>query len=404
MLVLAAVIVIGAALSAAYFMVLRRPYAVLYANLRSADAATIVAELDKRKTPYRLAQGGATILAPQGQIDGTRLTISNEDLPLKGAVGFELFNKSDMGLTEFAQKINYQRALQGELARTIMTIDAVDSARVHLSIADPTLFRDDRRPSKASITLTLRPGKSLSHEAVLGIQRLVASAVPDLAADDVVVLDESGATISGAAAPAPAEDSSPQAQERHAVEQYYISKIRKALTATPGASDAQVTVTALTEPSVSSIEGRAAALEAWTPTTRGFPLAVTLSLPVLPDATARSQIQKLVGDAAGLDPKKGDSVALGQGPGWEVPPAEPAGQYVTIGPAAAAAPVESSPSGPSATTFWEMHLIPLLLVLVGAAFLLHRFSGRRLKLTLKQRESYVRRLRSFLHEGPEHAA
>ena len=404
MLVLAAVIVIGAVLSAAYFMVLRRPYAVLYANLRSADAATIVAELDKRKTPYRLAQGGATILAPQDQIDGTRLAISNEDLPLKGAVGFELFNKSDMGLTEFAQKINYQRALQGELARTIMTIDAVDSARVHLSIADPTLFRDDRRPSKASITLTLRPGKSLSHEAVLGIQRLVASAVPDLSADDVVVLDESGATISGSAAPAPAEDNSPQAQERHAVEQYYVSRIRRALTAAPGASDAQVTVTALTEPSVSSIEGHAAALYAWTPTTRGFPLAVTLSLPVLPDATAKSQIQKLVGDAAGLDPKKGDSVALGQGPGSEVPPAEPAGQYVTIGPAAAAAPVESSPSGPSATTFWEMRLIPLLLVLVGAAFLLHRFSGRRLRLTPKQRESYVRRLRSFLDEGPEHAA
>ena len=117
------VAVLTLALAAAYFFVLRKPYGVLFSGLRQADAATIVADLDKKKTPYRLADGGSTILIPRDVVDSTRLAIAGEDLPLKGTVGFELFNKSDMGLTEFAQRINYQRALQGELARTIMTLD-----------------------------------------------------------------------------------------------------------------------------------------------------------------------------------------------------------------------------------------------------------------------------------------
>src|SRR5258706_8609932 len=174
------VIVLGALLVAGYFVVLRKPYDVLFTDLRTMDAATIVADLDKRRVSYRLADGGATILVPHGVVDSTRLAVMSEDLPIKGTVGFELFNKSDMGLTEFAQQINYQRALQGELARTIMTLDEVDSARIHLSFAEPTVFRDDRRPPKASVTIATRPGRSLSAETVGGIQRLVGAAVPDL--------------------------------------------------------------------------------------------------------------------------------------------------------------------------------------------------------------------------------
>ena len=402
-LVSAVVVIMGATLAASYFFVLRRPYAVLFSNLKSADAATIVAELDKRKTPYRLDQGGATILVPRGQVDATRLSIANSDLPLKGAVGFELFNKSDMGLTEFAQKINYQRALQGELARTIMTIDAVDAARVHLSIADPTLFRDDRRPSKASITLSLRPGKVLSRDAVLGIQRLVASAVQELSADDVVVLDESGATISGSAAAPAAADGSADQEEKRAVEEYYASRIRKALAADPAAADAQVTVTALTDPSVSSIEGHGAALDAWTPQSRSFPIAVGLGLPTTPDAAAQSRLQTLVFQTAGLDPKKGDTYTLGQASKWVQTTAEGAAPYVAppSTPAATQAPAQS---GTSATTFWEMHLIPALLVLLVIAFLLHRANGKRRSLSVVQKDKYVQRLRAFLDEGQERAA
>src|SRR3954454_16858263 len=128
-------VLLCALLAAFWLLFLRTDYGVLFSRLREPDAATIVAELDKRKIPYRLEQGGTTILVPADRVDNTRLAVMGEDLPLKGQVGFELFNKSDMGLTDFAQKINYQRALQGELARTIMTVESVDSARVHLSIS-----------------------------------------------------------------------------------------------------------------------------------------------------------------------------------------------------------------------------------------------------------------------------
>src|SRR5580692_9338560 len=105
-----------------YLVFVRVPYSPLFTDVRPAEAASIVAQLDKTKTPYRLTNGGATILVPANLVDATRLSVMSDDLPLKGMVGFELFNKSDMGLTEFAQKIDYQRALQGELARTIMTL------------------------------------------------------------------------------------------------------------------------------------------------------------------------------------------------------------------------------------------------------------------------------------------
>lgn len=186
-----------ALLFAVYFLVLRKPYDVLFTDLRPMDAATIVAELDKKKIPYRLQDGGGTILVPENLVDATRLNVMSSDLPLKGMVGFELFNKSDMGLTEFAQKINYQRALQGELARTIMTMDAVDTARVHLSLTEPTIFRDDRVPPKASVTILTRPGKVLTAGAVRGVQRLVAAAVPELELANVVVLDKRGEVLSG---------------------------------------------------------------------------------------------------------------------------------------------------------------------------------------------------------------
>ena len=218
--------VLIALLLAVYFLVLRTPYRVLFSNLRPTDAATIVAELDRRKTPYRLADGGATILAPEKLIDSTRLSIMATDLPIKGSVGFELFNKSDMGLTEFAQKINYQRALQGELARTLMTMDVIDSARVHLSMSESTVFRGDRVPPKASVTLTPRPGRQINDSTVRGVQRLIAAAVPELDVASVVVLDEHGDIISNSAIPT---SDTPEAREQQSIEALYANRVTAAL-------------------------------------------------------------------------------------------------------------------------------------------------------------------------------
>jgi flagellar M-ring protein FliF len=238
------------AIFALLYVLLRQTYEPLFTNLRPAEAAPIVAELDKRKVPYRLEDRGGTIMVPSKLADRTRLGVTNEDLPLKGGVGFELFNKSDMGLTEFAQKINYQRALQGELARTIMTMDGVDSARVHLSIPEPTLFRDERKSPKASVTIMTRRGRSLAAGTVAGVQKLVAAAVSDLNVEDVVVLNEAGAIVSGASAAANLAVAStmgietPGLQARQAIELYYEALVRNGLQGAAVSPETDVAVAA----------------------------------------------------------------------------------------------------------------------------------------------------------------
>ncbi|MFS6823044.1 flagellar basal-body MS-ring/collar protein FliF, partial [Staphylococcus aureus] len=123
---------------------------------------------------------GKVILVPSDQVYETRMQLVSRGVPKGGSVGFELFKDSDYGVTEFAQHVNYQRALQGELERTIAALSEVDSARVHLTIRRADLFQTDTDPSKASVTLTLRQGKHLDAKEVAGIQRLVASAVDGL--------------------------------------------------------------------------------------------------------------------------------------------------------------------------------------------------------------------------------
>src|SRR5262249_15568170 len=201
--------------------------------------------------------------------DATRLDVMTEDLPLKGTVGFELFNKSDMGLTDFAQKINYQRALQGELERTIMTLDGVDSARVHLSLGEDRIFRDDRVPPKASVTIRMAKGRALSESQAQGVRRLVAAAVPNLDGANVVILDEEGRVVS-AAPPvgANAQTDSPAGEERHAIAQYYEARIRQALDGGHLAGTIGVGVIVDTAEQAPDLAG-------WTPAARNFPLQVT---------------------------------------------------------------------------------------------------------------------------------
>ena len=128
--------VVFALLAAGYYLFLSGGYTVLADNVRPGEAAAIVAELDKRGTAYRLRDGGATVLVPDGEADATRLALVRSDAVAAGQIGFELFNKSDMGLTNFAQKINYQRAMHAELVRTITAKDGVETARVHLALPD----------------------------------------------------------------------------------------------------------------------------------------------------------------------------------------------------------------------------------------------------------------------------
>jgi flagellar M-ring protein FliF len=215
-----------ALLFALYWLFLRADYVPVFEGLSEADAAAVVAELEAQKLPHRLANGGTTILVDRTQADEARLRIASSELPLRGQIGFELFNESDMGLTEFAQKINYQRALQGEIARTIMLLDGIDNARVHLALPERTLFRGAQARPTAAVTLVLQPGHVITATRIAGIQRLVAGAVSDLAVGAVVITDDSGQLIS---ADAPEASLASNASETEAVRAYYQARIANVL-------------------------------------------------------------------------------------------------------------------------------------------------------------------------------
>jgi flagellar M-ring protein FliF len=194
---LAAVAVVIVGVLGLFANMARTPeYAVAFSGLRDDDAAAIVAKLKDTKTPYQLADQG-TIKVPPGQVQEIRLQMAAQGLPQKGSsVGMELFNQPHLGVTEFAEKVNYQRALEGELSRTIGRLDAVDSARVHLVVPQPALFASQQKDTTASIVLQLKPGRKLDPGQVQGMTALVAGSVEGLKAGNVTVMDSSGATLS----------------------------------------------------------------------------------------------------------------------------------------------------------------------------------------------------------------
>lgn len=221
----------------------RPNYQVLFAEVSSTDAAAMTAELERMKVPYRLENGGNTILVPQDLVYKTRLKLMGNDLPLRGAVGFEVFNNADFGMTEFVQKVNYQRAIQGELTRTIMSIEDVQSARVHLAVPEQGLFKKATSKSKASVTVTMKAGKALVPEQIAGIQRLVAASVPEIAASDVTIVDQHGIALTRVA---PSEQGmeavGTHLDSKKSTEDYLVRKVTQVLDRTFGPGEAIATV------------------------------------------------------------------------------------------------------------------------------------------------------------------
>lgn len=189
-----AVILIATGIFAWWAM--RTEYSVLFGHLTEADAAGIVTELKKQKVEYQLADGGTTIRVPSEKVHEVRLALMSSGTPIAGGVGFEIFDRQGLGATEQSQRVSFQRALQGELARTIGALDGVNQARVHLVLPESTLFRRDRQDARASVSLKLEPGVVLQNAQIFGIQRLVAAAVPGLDIGRVVVTDQHGITLS----------------------------------------------------------------------------------------------------------------------------------------------------------------------------------------------------------------
>ena len=161
----------------------------LYAQLDAEDASAILSKLREQKIEYRIASNGSTILIPQELIYETRMQLASEGVPRGGGIGFEIFDNTKLGMTAFAQNVNYQRALQGELARTINRISEVESSRVHIVMTEKSLFVEEEEPATASIVLKLRPGKWLNQSQVNGIVHLVSSSVERLSPENVTVVD-----------------------------------------------------------------------------------------------------------------------------------------------------------------------------------------------------------------------
>ena len=171
-------------------------YRILFSNISERDGGSIIAALEQMNVPYRFNEGGSAILIPGTRVHEVRLRLATQGLPKGGGVGFELMENQKFGISQFAEQVNYQRGLEGELARTIQSIGAVQGARVHLAIPKPTVFlREELKPS-ASVMVSLYPGRSLDPMQIVGIQNLVAASVPNLAVAGVTVIDQSGAMIS----------------------------------------------------------------------------------------------------------------------------------------------------------------------------------------------------------------
>jgi len=185
------ILALGLTLAVAAFfvkMIATPDYKTLMTGIEPADAQTISAQLAAKKIPYLISPDGTSISVPKDKLDSARLEVASHDAPHSGRIGYEIFDKVSWGQTEFDEKVNYQRALEGELERTIQTMSNVKSARVHLVMANDSVFLDKERGAKASVTLRLKRG-SLSREELSAISRLVAGAVDDLKPSDVVIVD-----------------------------------------------------------------------------------------------------------------------------------------------------------------------------------------------------------------------
>ncbi len=168
----------------------------LYSNLAPEDAGAVVQKLKEAGTDFRLSENGTTVLVPSSRVAELRLEMASAGLPKSGRIGFELFDKTNFGATEFAEHVNYRRALEGELERSIMSLSSVEQARVHLTFPKDSVFLESRQAGKASAILRLRPGAKLSPQNVAALTNMIASAVEGLTPEAVTLLDTRGNLLS----------------------------------------------------------------------------------------------------------------------------------------------------------------------------------------------------------------
>jgi flagellar M-ring protein FliF len=240
---LAAILGIGAGVAAAMFFItsgLGQPKALLYSNLDLKEAGSITQSLDQANIKYEVKGDGSTILVPRDQVASTRLLLSGKGLPTSGSVGYEIFdNSSAMGQTDFVQQLNRQRALEGELGRTIHALDGITAARVHLVLPKRQLFEEEAEQPSASVSIGVG-GREPGPDQVRAIQNLVAGAVPGLKPDRVTVVDQHAKTLSGGDTGMAAEADGRKSE----IEQRIAKQVKGLVEGIVGAGKARVNVSA----------------------------------------------------------------------------------------------------------------------------------------------------------------
>lgn len=224
----------------------KEPMAVLFSELEPQDSGKIVEALNSQQIEYELQNGGSKILVPKSEVDKVRIDLANQGLPEVSNVGYELFDETNLGMSEFVQKLNFRRALEGEIQRTIEAMDEVRKARVHIVIPEKALFKKDQKDPTASVTLNLRSGRSLSSLNVEGIQNLVANSVEGMSPDDVKVMDQKARVLSRESLDenSIAGKTALQHQQQQRVESYLSDKVQSMLDGVLGYGNAKVTVNA----------------------------------------------------------------------------------------------------------------------------------------------------------------
>ena len=218
---------------------------VLYANLSAEDAGTIVERLKETKVPYEIGASGTAILVPRAHVHDVRLQLAGQGLPHGGGVGFEIFDRTTLGMSEFVQKLNYRRALQGELARTIAQMPEVARARVHLAVPERRLFSTEQDRAHASVVLSLKGAGGLSGGQIEGIVHLVASSVEGLQPRDVTVVDGHGRLLSKTPEDGPTQLTGSQMDYQRSLEKDIETRVQTMLERIVGSNKAVVRVSSL---------------------------------------------------------------------------------------------------------------------------------------------------------------
>ncbi|MFA7399501.1 MAG: flagellar basal-body MS-ring/collar protein FliF [Sideroxydans sp.] len=218
-------------------------FRVLYANMSERDGGAVIEALQQQNIPYKFSEGG-TLMVPADKVHEVRLNMASQGLPKGGTVGFELMENQKFGTSQFLEQINYQRALEGELSRSVQTMASVANARVHLAIPKPTVFVKEKQKPSASVVLALNAGRSLDEGQVNAIVHLISSSVPDLPAQNVTVVDQSGTLLSAARSGTGQMLDATQLKYVRQVELDYVKRIEDILSPITGIQNIRAQVTA----------------------------------------------------------------------------------------------------------------------------------------------------------------